>query len=339
MLDWFRNPPARTPPMATTPPVRALAPSLKLTQPGLWLGLLGISLLGLHLLMLSHADQPEQFNTSVLLWAAVIYLLWEKRQSLYLRSDLFATSLGSVLLSFVLWRTYSPAGYHLSLSPLLSGVGLGLLASGRKRLLSYAKELAILTLPIVALVVQFLLELFELPVLTAKFANYLLWSLGFEVQRQGVFILLPTGRVEVYSACSGVSSILQMLTLTVLFLLLFQTTWLQKGLSLVVAVLIGFISNGMRVAIMAWLVAFSNQQAFEYWHGGQGSMVFSVISTLLLIGFFWLAFLRQPPAPLQQESDLEPSHFPSHFSAFTPIDPVHDASSNSSSHSSSDAHV
>jgi cyanoexosortase A len=293
MLDWLRKDPSRDQSLGSRLKP-SLASKLNFKQPNMWLLLLAVSLAALHLLMLARVDQPDQLNISLLLWLAVIYLLWEKRQFLYLRSGPFASSLGTILIGFVLLRTFSPAGYHLGVSPLLSGLGAGLLASGTRRLRDYWRELIILSLPIVSLACSFILEMISLPILTTQFATYLLWSLGFEVQRQGVFIFQPTGIVEVYAACSGVSSILQMLNLSVVFLLLFPTTLAQKAICLVVASLIGFISNGIRVAIMALLVAFSNRQAFDYWHGGQGSMIFSVIATLMLISFLWLAFLRQP---------------------------------------------
>jgi cyanoexosortase A len=301
MLDWLRKHPRRDQPNEPRLKAKPGGVVFDLRHIGTWLLLLGISLAGLHLVMLAHQDQPEQFNTNLLFWAAVIYLLWEKRQSLYLESGLFASCLGATLIAFVLFRTYSPAGYHLVVSPLLCGIGVGLLASGTKHLLDYWRELVVLSLPIVSQVSYFILQMISLPIMTAKFANYLLWLFGFEVQRQGVFINLPTGTVEIYEACSGVSSILQMLNLSVVFFLLFPTSLLQKISCIVVAILIGFISNGMRVAIMALLVAFSNRDAFDYWHGGQGSMVFSVIATLMLISFLWLAFLRQPAPALPHD--------------------------------------
>jgi len=42
----------------------------------------------------------------------------------------------------------------------------------------------------------------------------------------------------------------------------------------IVAVLVAFVVNGVRVALMAILVAYSSQEAFEYWHTGTGSEIF-----------------------------------------------------------------
>lgn len=259
-----------------------------------WFVGLGASLIGLNLLMLWRSDEPDAFNTQLLLWLALGSLLWERRQSLNWRSSSWASGLGLLLIGFVLVRTYSPAGYQLVVSPLLSGMGVFLLASGGKSLRNYWRELILLALPIVSQIVGFGLELIDLPTRTAQFSAYLLWSVGFEVQRRGVFILQPSGSVEVYAACSGVGSVIQMLNLAVVFFLLFRTTLVQKIICLLVAVAIGFITNGIRVAIMALLVAYANRSAFDFWHGGEGSLIFSVISTLLFVGFCWLAFLRQP---------------------------------------------
>jgi exosortase/archaeosortase family protein len=59
-------------------------------------------------------------------------------------------------------------------------------------------------------------------------------------------------------------------------------------------VLLGFIVNGIRVALMAILVASSNKSAFTYWHGGDGSLIFAIISMVLFGIFCWFAYVRNP---------------------------------------------
>ena len=49
------------------------------------------------------------------------------------------------------------------------------------------------------------------------------------------------------------------------------------------SVVIGFLVNAMRVSLMAILVSQKQMAAFEYWHDGSGSLVFSVIGTILLV--------------------------------------------------------
>lgn len=85
---------------------------------------------------------------------------------------------------------------------------------------------------------------------------------------------------------------LHMLGLALLFLVMFSTDRREKIFVPVVAVFIAFVVNGFRVALMAVLAASSNPQALYYWHKGDGSLIFSMISVLIL-GLYCLFLLRQ----------------------------------------------
>ena len=177
-------------------------------------------------------------------------------------------------------------------------LGVGLLASGLQGLYQYWKELCLFGLLMLNPLLKFGLELSNLPRLTAQTAAFMLWYTGFDVRLEGLSLLLPTGRVDVYGACSGVGSMLQMLYISVLFLLLFSLrSTLQQVLAVLLAVLIGFLVNAARVALMAVLVAFSQKSAFDYWHTGDGSLIFAAIAVglfgdVLLAGLFTHASSR-----------------------------------------------
>ena len=112
------------------------------------------------------------------------------------------------------------------------------------------------------------------------------------VVRQGVFVHLPTGSVEVYPGCSGIESILQLLGLAILFLVLFPTTKQEKIIIPILAVLTAFIVNGFRVALMTLLAASSDPQSLNYWHKGEGSLIFSTLSVAIL-GLYCFFLLRR----------------------------------------------
>ncbi len=265
--------------------------------PQYWLLGIGSGLFALNWTFLLRADDSELLATVGLLWLGIGMLLWEKRQDLHLESSPGATIAGAALIALVLVRSLAPGGYHLQASPFISFLGLALMASGFRGVGQFWKELVILGLLLVSPLVVGLLQAIDLSLLTAKAATFMLWYAGFDVARQGAFIALPTGRVEVYGACSGVSNVLQMLYISLLFLLLVPLRWPQRLLCMVIAPLIGFFVNAGRVALMAILVANTRQEAFEYWHTGDGSLVFSAIAVLLFGAFCWLAFLRQPTGP------------------------------------------
>lgn len=73
------------------------------------------------------------------------------------------------------------------------------------------------------------------------------------------------------------------------FFLMFRMNWRwrQKLFIPVVAATVGFVVNGIRVALMAVLVAKGDKGAFAYWHEGDGSLIFSLIAVALFFLFCW----------------------------------------------------
>ncbi len=265
-------------------------PSFKKSK--FWLLGLATSLIAIHLTLTSRANDDSLLGTGLLFWIAVSSIIWSKQDSLNLNSD-FLSSLGGLLLvALVLFKSafVFQYDYFLRFSPLLSALGVALLASGFKGLKQYWRELLILCFLIpspgaIALII-------DISTLTAQFATVILWYLGFDVVRQGVFIHLANGSVEVYPGCSGIESMLQMSGLAVLFLVIFPTTKQEKIFVPLLAVLIAFTVNGFRVALMTVLAASSDLQALNYWHKGDGSLIFSTISVAFL-GLYCLFLLRQ----------------------------------------------
>lgn len=263
-----------------------------LTNSKLCLMGIGIGLLAIHINFVWQAGDKNLLSTSVLFWAAACSLLSKKRDELNLKSGPFGSFVGIFLITVVLLKSQSLSGFDffLRLSPSLSALGLGLIASDIRGLKQYWQELLILSflIPHSGLLSQ----LIDTSKLTAQFAASLLWYLGFQVSRQGVNIVLSTGSIEVNPGCSGYSSILLLLGISVIFLLMFPTKLQQKVFAPIVAVLLGFIVNGIRVALMAVLASSSNKEAFIYWHNEDGSLIFSVIS-VSLFGLFCYFTLQQ----------------------------------------------
>lgn len=260
--------------------------------------LLGIAagLMALHLTITWKSDNSDLWGISVLFLAAVSSLIRKKRKTLNLETEVVSSVLGTLILAFVLFKSTSPIGKYPDIvdefsyiSPFISGVGLGLIASGFKGLKQYGQELIVLFF--IGVPHAIIPSLIDISIFTAQFATAVLWYSGFEVARQGVNVILPTGSVEVYSGCSGMVAILYLWGLAALFLVMFPTDWSKKILIPVVATLLAFVVNGGRVALMAVLAASSNMQAFDYWHTGAGSQLFAMTS-VLFFGLFCFFIVR-----------------------------------------------
>jgi cyanoexosortase A len=264
----------------------------QLKVPDFWLLAIATGLLAIHLTLTLRANDGSLLASSLLYWAAIASLIWSKRETLNLESNIFSTILGLLLIALVLIKSTFLIGFDpfLRISPLISALGIALTASGFKGLKQYWQELLILCF--LAPPPSVLSELIDTSPVTARLSTLLLWYGGFDVVRQGVNIVLPNGGVEVYSGCSGIENMFHLLGLSILFLATFPTHLIQKIFVPIVALSIAFFVNGFRVALMAILAASTNKVAFEYWHKGEGSLIFSMIS-VMLFGIFCFFVLQQ----------------------------------------------
>jgi len=264
-----------------------------------WLVGIGVGLMALHLNLSQHAERSGFLSYVFLFWIVVFFLLWEKREELSFEADRLSSFLGISLISLTLYKSLHlfPEDYFLRIAPFISLLGWGLLASGIKGLRQYRRELFLLLF--LAIPWEFI-YIFDVSQLTARFSTFVLWLLGFEVARQGVWIILPTGSVEVYNGCSGVLTILQLLGLSWIVLTLIPTDCKAKLSLPIASIFLGFIVNGIRIALMAILVAMSNLEGFHYWHTGTGSLIFSAISVSI---FAIICFMLLRPQSLQLQAD------------------------------------
>lgn len=234
-------------------------------------------------------------NDSNFLAASVVYLasvassIWEKRDKLTLESGFFATLCGLLLIALVFFNSLFAinSGIPIGILLFISALSLALVASGYKGLKQYWMELlALFFLSASKVLVPFIADISQL---TASFSATLLLFTGFEVILSDYKVILPTGSIEVFPFCSGMDLILQMLGISILFFLTFpyNWSWVQKIIVPTLAATIGFIVNAIRIAIMAVLVAKGDNGAFQYWHGGDGSLVFSLAAVVPFGLFCW----------------------------------------------------
>lgn len=267
--------------------------NLKLVKdPKYWLLAIAASLITLHLHLSWRSENADLLGTSLLFWVAVSALVWRKRDALNLESEVFSSIFGALLIAFVLFKSMHLYGYDLFLrvSPFISILGLSLLASGVKGLKQYWQEIFLLSF--IAVPPGVLSLFIDLSFLTAKFASFFLWILGFQVSNSGLMVMLPTGGIKVGAGCDGFGVIQQLLGLSFICLVMFGTNLLQRILVPIASVILAFIVNGMRVALLAILAALSNQEAFEYWHTGDGSLIFSMLAVFMFGVFCHFTVLR-----------------------------------------------
>lgn len=251
----------------------------------------------------------DQIIISVLFWGATLCLVWRKQDNLNLESDLISSFFGILLIGLVFYKSISLFWFDISwlkILPLLSVLGLGLVASGCKGLKQYWREMIIvllLCLP-TGLFTQIVDRLFHISTITTQFAVFLLWYVGFEVSRQATIIVLPNDYAQVAPACTGITTAFLLLKLSVIYILIFSTNWRQRILLVIGAISIAFLTSSIRVALIVTVI--SNRPAFDYWHSSPGNQIFSTVA-IFLFGFLCRYFHSSNELSNQESRKLNES--------------------------------
>lgn len=265
----------------SSPPQLQIQASLK--EAKIWL-FIATALLALWHGVLNHRLGSTDFVTTAFFWLVALFLLWKQRDKLIVSPKPLASVIGFLILGWLLYRGFAVFWFERDLVQLLPIPGLfalALLMSGWEGLKPYLR-------PFFALVIFSLLgsliEIFfksrpgglDFAQLTAEASTFLLHYLGFDVMREGVYIYLSNGSVEVLYFCTGGPLIALLFQLTLVLMLVVPLNWNLLFKLLLGIVGLGFFLGMVRVALLAVVV--SDKTAFDYWHGSEGNQIFSLIA-------------------------------------------------------------
>ncbi|CAN1211829.1 Cyanoexosortase A [Tumidithrix helvetica PCC 7403] len=274
-----------------------------------WLFSTLVSLIAINITLVWRLSQDlDELTIQMLSWGVVLLLLYRQKGTLQLDSHPPATILGFALIAWTLIKSAIAKRYEdvlFILIPVLSVLGLSLIASGFKGVKQYWKPIlmaATLGIPI-AFASAAIEKIIPVNLLTAQFAHSFLWYLGFKVAQEGIYISGPDGVVMVARGCAGLPPIFLLLRITLMFLLIFKVSRRDLFIIPPVAVAIAFVVNSLRVGVLTLVVA--NQEAFKYWHEGDGSQIFSVIAVFFLLVFCNLLTRTKP----ESEEEFEEEEF------------------------------
>ena len=263
-------------------------------------GLIATAILYLNLTW--NTGDIDLVTTSGFYWGAIIWLLWRKRDRLNYDSDIVSSCLGLFLLGLTISKVTNLFWFESTLLPLFPfviAIALALIASGFKGLTQYWQELFFawfLFFPEGA-IGHAIDNIVRITILNAKFATYFLYYIGFDVASKGNQVLLSLPELGQFKAivdypCAGVPMILLMLKFA---LLLISLTSLSKQEKLIVpafSIVLGFLLGVVRVSILTLLIP--NPTKFDYWHGAQGSQIFSTLAITIFAGFcYWILERKQ----------------------------------------------
>lgn len=117
--------------------------------------------------------------------------------------------------------------------------------------------------------------------LSARLAVTFLRAIGIPAMRTGMVITVPTHALEVMRECSGVSQLIALIAMVLPAAYLWLGTLPRRIALVVFAVVVGYLSNGVRIALIGWLVV-------KGWSDGDSTSPFHVIQGLVVSGLAYL---------------------------------------------------
>jgi exosortase len=126
---------------------------------------------------------------------------------------------------------------------------------------------------------------FPLQLLASRSACALLDLLQVPVLREGNIIMLPSMSLDVVEACSGLRSLMSLITVAVLYGLFFERRVWMRCLLVALAVPVAVVANALRIVLTALLAKYGSAQLAEgFFHALSGVVLF-VLSFGVLAGF------------------------------------------------------
>jgi exosortase len=180
---------------------------------------------------------------------------------------------------------------RFSLLLLLAGFVILFLGWDFFRAVSFPWALLLLMIPIPTIV--FNKVTFPLQLLASQVAATVLPLLGVPILREGNVINLPAMALEVAEACSGIRSLISLITLAIIYSYLMEKRLWVRWLLALASVPIAVVANSVRIIGTGLLVQYWDAEKAEgYFHASWGWIIFVVSLVMLyalhgLIGLLW----------------------------------------------------
>jgi exosortase D (VPLPA-CTERM-specific) len=227
----------------------------------------------------------DNYSHGFLIVPIALYLVWERRARLaaaptrpswlgLLLIVLSLAVLGAGVLGAELFLT------RISMLGVLAGIVLFLYGWRTLRLLAFPLAFLLLMIPLPAIIFNRIA--FPLQLLASRFGELALTIAGVPVLREGNVITLSNTSLEVAEACSGIRSLVSLLTLAIVYgYVMDRRPWARITLALA-SIPVAIAANGIRVAGTGLAAHYVGPEAAQgFFHEFSGWLVFVVAFILL----------------------------------------------------------
>jgi exosortase len=135
---------------------------------------------------------------------------------------------------------------------------------------------------------------FPLQIFASKLATWGLQALGIPVLRDGNVLELPSQRLQVVEACSGIRSLLSLTFLSLAYAYFFdRRAWMRPAL-FVCSIPIAIAANSVRVTITGILSEYNPNLAEGFFHSFEGWLLFMVALVSLIAAHRLICRFKRP---------------------------------------------
>jgi exosortase len=227
----------------------------------------------------------DNYSHGFLIVPLAAYFAWERRQRLA-ALPLAPSALGLILIAgslLVLMAGILGAELFLtriSIIGLAVGTVVFVLGWGHARVLAFPLGFLLLMIPIPAIIFNQIA--FPLQLVASQFGEVVLSTLSIPVLREGNVIMLANTSLEVAEACSGIRSLVSLLTLGIVYGYFIDTRLTVRLFLALATIPVAIITNGLRVAGTGVAAHYYGAGAAEgFFHTFSGWLVFIAAFTLL----------------------------------------------------------
>lgn len=215
-----------------------------------------------------------------------LYFVWERRDKLAAApvqpawSGLIVIAAGLLILLAGLWGSELFLS-RIAMLPVIAGIVLFLFGWAYLRILWFPIAFLLLMIPIPAIIFNRIA--FPLQLLASKFGEWAISVVGIPVLREGNVLVLSNTSLEVAEACSGIRSLVSLITLGLVYGYFMDPRFWVRSLIVASAIPVAIVANGARVAWTGMAAHWIGPQAAEgFIHEFSGWIVF-VLSFLLIL--------------------------------------------------------
>jgi exosortase len=251
----------------------------------------------------------DNYSHGFLIVPIAAYFVWERRAKL-MAAESRPSVLGLVIvIGSIATLTAGVLGAELfltrvSILGVLAGTVLYLLGWQYLRILAFPLAFLLLMIPIPAIIFNQIA--FPLQLLASQFGEGALRTFGIPVLREGNIIMLPYTTLEVAEACSGIRSLISLLTLGIVCGYFSDPRGLVRVAIALGTIPVAIVANGLRVAgtgIAAHVYGPAAAEGFFHTFSGWLVFVFAFAMLFVLIRLaLWLAPVSSrvttPPAKI-----------------------------------------